>query len=122
MLSIGPMSGGQGRYYQELAREDYYLNGGEPLGRWWGAKQALGLPEIVSRDSLHNLFLGRGPDGKDLVQNAGSILRRPGFDFTFNAPKSVSIQAFIGGDARLVAAYEAAVTEALRELETFACH
>ena len=28
----------------------------------------------------------------------------------------------IGGDARLVAAHEVAVTEALRELETYACH
>jgi conjugative relaxase-like TrwC/TraI family protein len=48
--------------------------------------------------------------------------RRAGYDATFSAPKSVSIQAFIGGDARLIAAHETAVTEALRELETFACH
>ena len=37
--------------------------------------------------------------------------RRAGYDATFNAPKSLSIQAFVGGDARLVAAHEAAVTE-----------
>jgi conjugative relaxase-like TrwC/TraI family protein len=48
--------------------------------------------------------------------------RRAGYDATFNAPKSVSIQAFVGGDERLIAAHETAVREALRELESFACH
>ena len=32
MLSISAMSGGQGAYYTGLAREDYYLEGGEPPG------------------------------------------------------------------------------------------
>ncbi len=91
MLSIGVMAGGQGNYYQMLAREDYYLNGGEPPGRWWGATEALKLPKLVTADHLRNLFEGRGVDGQDLVQNAGSKVRRPGFDFTFSAPKSVSI-------------------------------
>ncbi|MFZ5496519.1 MAG: MobF family relaxase [Verrucomicrobiota bacterium] len=48
--------------------------------------------------------------------------RRAGYDAVFNAPKSVSIQAFLGGDERLIAAHEAAVQEALRELERYACH
>src|SRR5688500_4917195 len=47
--------------------------------------------------------------------------RRAGYDATFNAPKSVSIQAFVGGDDRLIAAHEHAVTTALTELESFAC-
>jgi conjugative relaxase-like TrwC/TraI family protein len=40
----------------------------------------------------------------------------------FQRPKSVSIQAFLGGDERLLIAHETAVTEALRELEAHACH
>ena len=36
MLSIGAMSGGQEQYYARLAREDYYLEGGEPPGIWMG--------------------------------------------------------------------------------------
>ena len=36
MLSIGQLSKGSERYYTELAREDYYLSGGEPPGKWHG--------------------------------------------------------------------------------------
>jgi hypothetical protein len=36
MLSIGKMTMGQQDYYATLAREDYYLEGGEPPGRWLG--------------------------------------------------------------------------------------
>jgi conjugative relaxase-like TrwC/TraI family protein len=42
------------------------------------------------------------------------------YDFTFSAPKSVSIMALVGGDDRLVNAHEKAVTEALQELEAHA--
>jgi conjugative relaxase-like TrwC/TraI family protein len=45
--------------------------------------------------------------------------RRAGYDATFDAPKSVSIQAFLGGDERWIAAHERAVTETLAELELF---
>jgi conjugative relaxase-like TrwC/TraI family protein len=42
------------------------------------------------------------------------------YDFTFSAPKSVSIMAQLSGDQRLVAAHRAAVREALTELESHA--
>ena len=46
--------------------------------------------------------------------------RRVFYDFTFSPPKSVSIAALIGDDARIVEAHNHAVTVALRELERFA--
>jgi conjugative relaxase-like TrwC/TraI family protein len=39
------------------------------------------------------------------------------YDFTISAPKSISIMAILGGDCRLVACHEKAVSEALQELE-----
>ena len=36
MLSIDKISLKNINYYLELAREDYYLNGGEPPGQWHG--------------------------------------------------------------------------------------
>ena len=51
---------------------------------------------------------------------AGRDERRAGWDATFNAPKSVSIQALVGEDARLVEAHRRAVELALSELEKFA--
>lgn len=92
MLSIGRMSGGQSRYYTNLASEDYYLDGGEPPGLWWGSgSEQLGLNGQVRKEQLSLVFDGFSPDGKALVQNAGSDKRRPGFDLTFSAPKSVSV-------------------------------
>lgn len=67
MLSIGAMSMGQEQYYTLLAREDYYLEGGEPPGMWLGhGAEALGLAGgLVNREHLTNLFRGWSPDGKD---------------------------------------------------------
>ena len=33
LLSVGAIEAGQGNYYLDLAHEDYYLAGGEPLAR-----------------------------------------------------------------------------------------
>jgi conjugative relaxase-like TrwC/TraI family protein len=54
------------------------------------------------------------PDGT--VQSHGRNL----YDFTISAPKSVSIMASLGGDKRLIAAHERAVSEALKEIESHA--
>lgn len=91
MLSIGKMSMGQDGYYATLAREDYYLKGGEPPGQWLGSgAEALRLSGQVDNERFKELFSGRFK-GMDLVQNAGSEKRCPGWDCTFSAPKSVSV-------------------------------
>ena len=46
--------------------------------------------------------------------------RRAGWDATFNAPKSVSIQGLVGDDHRLIEAHGKAVSRALEELEQYA--
>ena len=51
---------------------------------------------------------------------AGHSERRAGWDATFNAPKSVSIQALVGGDESLIGAHRRAVERALSEIELFA--
>lgn len=121
MLSIGAMSGGQENYYLELAREDYYLEGGEPPGRWLGrGARALGLSGDVQAAQLQDLFAGRRPGGAALVQNAGDRRRQPGWDFTFSAPKSVSVIWSLGDPntrARIQAAHAQAVAKALAYLE-----
>ena len=95
MLSISGMAAGQANYYAELAREDYYVEGGEPRGAWIGkGAAALGLSGKVSKAALRNLFDGISPDGSERLvqaQRCGSAReRRAGFDLTFSAPKSVS--------------------------------
>lgn len=124
MLSIGSMGAGQERYYSQLAREDYYLEGGEPPGRWWGrGAAAIGVAETVTPGDLTKLFQGRSPtDGRLLVQSqtGRGKGRQAGWDLTFSAPKSVSVAWGIGGaEVRkaVQAAHAAAVDAALTYLE-----
>lgn len=94
MLSIGAIKGGQGAYYANIAREDYYTGRGEPPGHWWGwGATMLGLAGEVRKDDLGRLLAGFAPDGRPLVQNAGKEGRgghQSGWDLTFSADKTVS--------------------------------
>lgn len=136
MLSISPpMAAGQGGYYVNLAREDYYLEAaGEPLGVWFGrGAPRLGLSGAVGREEFARLFAGFDPkievDGaapaapRKLVQNAGKPERQCGWDLTFSAPKSVSVLwALADGDlsSSVRQAHDQAVKSALRYLEDVA--
>ena len=122
------MSSGQAGYYLGLAREDYYLSGGEPPGRWFGeGAERLGLSGEVEADQLYNLFAGRSPRGeRSLIQNQsheGKAEHRPGWDLTFSAPKSVSAlwsQADEGKRIALQNIHAKAVSEALGYLQNTA--
>ena len=95
MISISPPIQGSapGQYYLSLAREDYYINGGEPPGKWLGiGAENFGLEGEVKAEHLRNLMNGYSSDGlQSLVQNSKSEKRRSGWDLTFSAPKSVSV-------------------------------
>lgn len=124
MLSISkPMHGaGQGGYYLNLAREDYYLAGGEPPGLWYGeGAKLLNLSGIVEGETFGLLLRGFSPDGRcPLTQNAGRPDRQSGWDLTFSAPKSVSVLwALSERDVQrgIQKAHQQAVTVALKYLE-----
>ncbi len=91
MLSIIQIRG-DGTYYTSLGRDDYYLNPGEPRGVWLGGgAEAIGLTGTVEDLTYRRVLAGFSPDGETpLVRNAGTEIRRPGWDLTFSAPKSVS--------------------------------
>ena len=108
-----------------LRQADYYSQGMKVEGRCFGRLcDAVGLVEgaTISDEAFDRVASNHHAVTCEQLTERMAAGRRAGYDATFNAPKSVSIQAFIGGDARLVAAHEAAVTEALRELETFAAY
>jgi conjugative relaxase-like TrwC/TraI family protein len=93
MLSISALSGDQGDYYLKLARDDYYLKGGEPRGLFLGqGAEALGLTGSVKKREFKSLLQGFSPDGKNpLIQNAGKPNHQAGWDLTFSSDKSVSV-------------------------------
>lgn len=106
---------GEGKYYLDLAREDYYLKGGEPDGQWCGAvAKLLKLKWSVEAEDLKNLLKGYDISGKvALCQNADSG-RVQGVDLTFNAPKSVSV-LWAAADTKLQQQIQQAQLRAVRE-------
>jgi conjugative relaxase-like TrwC/TraI family protein len=90
---------------------------GHAVGR--GA-EALGLAGDITAEQFDSLLRGIDP-------NSGAILRvgparadavqRAGFDMTFSPPKSISIQALVSGDTRLIDATRDAALRAIAEAE-----
>ncbi|WP_233080043.1 MobF family relaxase [Rheinheimera soli] len=118
MMSLAKIHG-EGKYYLELAKDDYYLSGGEPDGIWYGsAARLLKLKGKVVGDKFKNLLRGYSPCGKTaLCQNAGQH-RTSGFDLTFNAPKSVSLLWAVA-DEKLRHDIQAAQYYAVRQAISF---
>ncbi len=124
MLSIGALgSAAQGASYYE--RDGYYAKDdpGHKSASAWAGKGAeeLGLEGPVDADVFRAVLEGGVPDGsgRQLGRRGkdGELLHRPGRDLTFSAPKSVSIAALVGGDARIVDAHDRAVKATLDWVE-----
>jgi conjugative relaxase-like TrwC/TraI family protein len=107
-----------GSYYEKA--DDYYTKDKSPsLWQGKGAK-ILGLSGPVGIEEFRNLLDGNLPDGSQIKVVAAG--HRGGTDLTFSAPKSLSIQAFIGGDERLIEAHNRAVERALAYAETLVAY
>lgn len=140
MLSISPIAssaGGAASYYlseeknlnlpdvslekNPQAKEgetNYYLKeqSAEPNTQWFGklAEQEGMLGKPVEEFQLKEVLAGSLNDQTLKTQNSNA---RNGFDFTFSAPKSVSLLALVGGDKRLMTAHDDAVKFALSHIE-----
>lgn len=116
MLSIANVGGSReaGLYYEKS--DEYYTKGRSP-SQWQGkAAEMLGLSGEVKIEDFKNLLDGNLPDGSMIQVNGTG--HRGGSDLTFSAPKSVSLQALVGGDLRLIDAHDRAVKRTLNYAET----
>jgi conjugative relaxase-like TrwC/TraI family protein len=116
MLSLANVGGSRdaGKYYEQA--DDYYTKDRSP-SEWQGkASKSLNLQGEVKLEDFRNLLDGVLPNG-ETIQVSGSG-RRGGTDLTFSAPKSISMQALIGGDLRLIDAHDRAVSRSLKYAET----
>ena len=120
VASIGAVaSPSQGAHYYEA--DGYYAKDSPEhlAASAWAGKGAaeLGLRGPVDPDTFKAVLEGEVPDGsgRRLGKRGkdGEIHHRPGRDLTFSAPKSVSLAALVGGDARIVEAHDRAVGRAL---------
>ena len=127
MLSIGKLGAEQAGYYERQVahgRDDYYSGKGEAPGSWTGRGAAiLGLQGIVETAQFNAMIAGIDPSDPDLQRSLKDKPGTPkvvGFDLTFSAPKSVSIEFAVQDpetSAQLIAAHESAVAAALRYVE-----
>ncbi len=124
VASIGAVaSPAQGVSYYE--RDGYYArdDAAHRKASAWAGKgaEALGLAGPVDPDVFRSVLEGAVPDGSGRRLGRrladGTIGHRPGRDVTLSAPKSASILALIGGDARIVGAHDDAVRKTLAWIE-----
>ena len=103
-------------------RGDYYAEGMEEVEGVWGGKAAerLGLEGIVAKDVFEALCRNEQPGTGEPLTPRTNAERRIGFDLTFNCPKSVSVLFGLTRSDELLRAFQAAVNETMRELESFA--
>jgi len=112
------------RYYTKALSTGEYYHGErvldqESIGLWGGeGAERLGLSGTVAKDAFHRLCDNQHPATGDKLTVRNPAKRRPGYDFNFHPPKSVSIALELSGDRRIVAAFREAVAETMRELET----
>ncbi|WJV56238.1 conjugative transfer relaxase/helicase TraI (plasmid) [Pectobacteriaceae bacterium CE70] len=103
-------------YYS--SKDNYYFL--DDLQSQWlgeGARE-LGLEGNVDLEAFTNVLHGRLPNGVELGKEvSGNHVHRPGHDFTFSAPKSVSMLILAGGDKRLLQAHIESVKETLAIME-----
>jgi conjugative relaxase-like TrwC/TraI family protein len=138
MLPISkPLSAGQAQTYQKefTAREqNYWSQQGVIAGEWRGQVAAqFGLAGAVSAEDFARLSQGQHPQTEEqLVRQRASyeyqdaegktiktMEYRAGWDATFSAPKSVSLTALVGGDARVREAHRESARVALDQLEHY---
>jgi conjugative relaxase-like TrwC/TraI family protein len=124
-LSPGSLNSAQAEDYfeQNYSKDDYYSEGHTVAGHWIGKGSAgLGMIGEVAREDFSALLQGIHPrSGTVLIPAAtGNGKHAAGWDSVFSAPKSVSIQALVGDDSRLITAHNEAVERTLTEVEAYA--
>ncbi|MCL6336268.1 conjugative relaxase [Pectobacterium carotovorum subsp. carotovorum] len=121
MLSIAKVTNTAqaSNYYN--SPDKYYDKDNADIGSKWGGKAAeiLGLSGEVSPEDFIRMLEGRiNPDTHlGRVAKGGELEHVPGWDFTFSAPKSLSILALVGGDKRLIDAHIKATEDAMKYIE-----
>jgi conjugative relaxase-like TrwC/TraI family protein len=131
MLTIRAMSNGAGYAERHLQYSDYLDEQNQVKGLWQGkAAERLGLVGEVTVEQFERLRESEHPETGEFLRQRKSADRTRAdgskqsngihfYDFTFSAPKSVSIMGVLE-DPRLIDAHQKAVTAALSEVEVHA--
>jgi conjugative relaxase-like TrwC/TraI family protein len=101
-----------------FAKSDYYSEGQELIGHW-GGKGAilLGLAGEVQKTAFDRLCDNQHPQSGEPLTALTRGDRRVGYDFTWSAPKSVSVVQAMTGDDRIMQAFRESVADTMSEME-----
>ncbi len=108
------------RYFE---KDGYYAKNAPEhrQASFWHGKAArdLGLGRHVKPKVFESILAGHVPGADQRLGRArgGEHQHRPGVDITFSAPKSVSLQALVRGDERVIRAHDEAVRATLDMIE-----
>ncbi|HET6841374.1 MAG TPA: MobF family relaxase [Candidatus Angelobacter sp.] len=119
-ITASTSASGAKRYYGEnLTRNDYYIEGQEVAGEWGGkAAEQLCLSGQVDAPRYFALCDNLHPSGNgQQLTPRRKDNRRVAFDWTFSAPKAVSVLYEMSGDEAIVKAFQASYRETLNEAE-----
>ncbi len=101
-----------------FAKSDYYSDGQEIVGEWGGKGAALlGLKGKVDKAAFDDLCDNINPETGKQLTKINRDGRRVGFDFTWSAPKSVSVVHALTGDEQIADAFRKSIRETLGEIE-----
>ncbi len=130
MLRINACVSAEGakRYYSEShyvegknTRLDYYKEKSEFMGLWGGkAAHKMGLSDGIRKADFDALCDNKRPDKGETLTGRTNDNRRVGYDFTFNASKSVSIAHAFGKEEEkreILDAFQKSVRSTMLEVE-----
>lgn len=90
----------------------------ETVGEWEGVgSELLGLKGKVDQARFDLLCDNTNPETGEQLTSKNLHNRRVGFDFTWSAPKSISVVHALSGDDRLLQAFRDSVKETMAEME-----
>jgi conjugative relaxase-like TrwC/TraI family protein len=102
-----------------FARSDYYQEGQELVGQWGGEGAILlGLSGQVDQQSFDRLCDNMHPQTGQQLTKINRDGRRVGYDFTWSAPKSISVVHALTGDESIVEAFRESIDATMREMES----
>jgi conjugative relaxase-like TrwC/TraI family protein len=106
-------------FTRHMSTSDYYLRDATEFpGEWHGIGAGqLGLTGTVDKESYFKLCDNINPVTGETLTQRTKAERRVLYDFTFNAPKSVTLAYELGGDERIMDALRGAVKDTMSEME-----